>query len=230
MATVLNIVKPALQLILVQASEADLEADEYADSIDALNAMMADLEVNGIHLGWTDVDSVSDTVTVAPGAIRGIIYNLAVEMAPQFDAEPTIALADRAEKGMVTLRLLGQTVGDIHYPSTLPYGSGQGYSYAENYYPATPDGTYTAVKDPDSIEPFTIDWADKLTPLGDTISTSSWAADAGVTVDSDTNTTLTATAVVSGGDSDGICQLVNTIVTASGNKLERTYLLTLRDQ
>lgn len=124
MATVMQVAKAAFQEILVRESEADLEPDEYADFIFALNNFMADLEAMGVDLSYTTVDNVADTVTVADGAIRGIVYNMAIEMAPQFNAVVSPSLAMKAKEGMNTLRKLGQTLPESAYPYTLPQGSG----------------------------------------------------------------------------------------------------------
>ena len=113
MATVMQVAKAAFQEILVRESEADLEPDEYADFIFALNNFMADLEAKGIDLDYTTVDNVADTVTVVAGAVRGIVACMAVEMAPQFNAVITPDLAMKAREGMQTLRKLGQTLPDL---------------------------------------------------------------------------------------------------------------------
>ena len=55
MATVAQVAKASLQRILVQASEADLEADEYQDYMFALNNWMLSLDAQGISLGFTEV-------------------------------------------------------------------------------------------------------------------------------------------------------------------------------
>lgn len=72
----------------------------------------------------------------------------------------------------------------------------------------------TFVKDPADILDYTVNWVSWLN--GDTISTSSWSADTGLTVDSDSNSTTAATAFVSGGTSNTTYGLYNTIVTAAG--------------
>jgi hypothetical protein len=84
MATVAQVAKASLQRILVQASEAPLEPDEYQDYIFALNNYMTQLDAQGIVLGYTVVDSLGDEVTVPTGALRGIIANMAIEVAPDY--------------------------------------------------------------------------------------------------------------------------------------------------
>lgn len=77
-----------------------------------------------------------------------------------------------------------------------------------------PPGLYT--QDPSEVLSYTIDWSDWLS-TGDTISTSAWTADEGLTVAGGGNTTTTATVVVSGGVVRYLYRVKNTITTAGGN-------------
>ena len=80
--------------------------------------------------------------------------------------------------------------------------------------------TFQTIKDPASVQDYTITWTATLN--GDTISSSSWTVDPGLTVDSDTNTTTTATVWVSGGTAGNYYRLTNTVVTA--NATPRTHV------
>ena len=78
----------------------------------------------------------------------------------------------------------------------------------------------TYSKDPDETLDYIINWA---THLGsDTISSSSWVAETGITIDSDTNTTTTATVWLSGGTLGQFYLVTNTIVTDGGRTLEQS--------
>ena len=78
----------------------------------------------------------------------------------------------------------------------------------------------TYSKDPDETLDYIVNWA---THLGsDTISSSSWDAETGITVDSDTNTTTTATVWLSGGTLGEFYLVTNTIVTDGGRTLEQS--------
>lgn len=69
------------------------------------------------------------------------------------------------------------------------------------------------LKDPDAVLDYQHDWS---TWLGaDTISTSTWTA-SGLTVDSDSNTTTTATVWLSGGTTGQVVTVTNRVVTAGG--------------
>lgn len=134
MATVEKIAKAALQRILVREDEAQLEASETDDFIFALNNYMLALDAEGINLGFTEVSSLADEVTVPTGALRGIIANMAIEIAPDFNGKVTEGLIVAASAGLRVMRILGQSMGATEYPSTLPMGSGNYDRYGSNYY------------------------------------------------------------------------------------------------
>ena len=64
------------------------------------------------------------------------------------------------------------------------------------------------------VHDFQQNWAAELG--ADTITTSAWALDSGITKDSDSNTDSTATAFISSGTLGMTYRVVNTIVTAAG--------------
>ena len=79
------------------------------------------------------------------------------------------------------------------------------------------------VKDADATLDYTVDWDDWLG--SDTISTSTWTADSGITVDSSTNTTTTTTVWLSGGTAGESYTALNRIVTAGGRTEDRELLI-----
>lgn len=124
MATVAQVAKAALQRILVQGSEADLEPSEYQDFIFAMNNLMLSLDASGVKLGYTEVSNLADEVTIPTGALRGLIALMAIEVAPDYNGVISEGLANAAKSGIETMRKLGVTLRATAYPSTLPYGSG----------------------------------------------------------------------------------------------------------
>lgn len=82
-------------------------------------------------------------------------------------------------------------------------------------------------KSPASIFDYTIDWTDELG--GDTIVTSTWAVDNGLTQDSESETTTTTTIFVSGGVAGTVYQLTNTITSAS-RTYEQSIFVNVQDQ
>jgi hypothetical protein len=124
MATALDLANRSLKLILVEAADSPLEADEYQDYYDALNDFMADLETRGVRLGFTPVTGPADDITVPPGAIRGIVANMAIEVSPDYGGKVTQPLVLQAREGMRALRRIGQAPIRASYPPTLPTGTG----------------------------------------------------------------------------------------------------------
>ena len=90
--------------------------------------------------------------------------------------------------------------------------------------------SFDDTKDPDSVRAETINWAAELalTSPADVISTSTWTADNGLVVDSDTNTTSTASCVVSAGRLGAYCSLTNHIVTAGGYEYDSTITVEIK--
>ncbi len=82
-------------------------------------------------------------------------------------------------------------------------------------------------KDPDATLDYTVDWSEYLLPIEDTIATVTWVPDAGLTVVSQSNTTTTATAFVSGGTAGETLTLTCRITTAGGRTDDRSINLTI---
>ncbi len=78
---------------------------------------------------------------------------------------------------------------------------------------------FTASKRATEKLDYIIDWSDWLA-VGETISTSVWVAETGVTDSDDSNTTTTATVFIAGGEETFSYKLTNTITTS--NSVART--------
>lgn len=135
MATAAEVIKAALQKTIVQASEAAFEPDEFADAIFTMNNYMTDLDASGIALGYTVVTTLGDEVTIPVGALRGLIYNLAIETAPEFSGVVTTEVREIARAGLNTMRKLGVSMGDSAFPATLPRGTGHRLQRDDRFYP-----------------------------------------------------------------------------------------------
>lgn len=77
-------------------------------------------------------------------------------------------------------------------------------------------------KDPDATLDYTVDWSDWLAPLADVIVSVEWVPSGGITVESSSNTSATATAFVSGGVVDADEFVTCRITTAAGRIDDRT--------
>ena len=81
----------------------------------------------------------------------------------------------------------------------------------------------TFEKDPDAVLDYTIKWAKYLNT--DTIATSAWVLDGGITKDSDTNDTNSATIWLSSGTVGNSYTVTNRITTAAGRTDDRSILI-----
>ena len=82
-----------------------------------------------------------------------------------------------------------------------------------------------AVQNENAVLSYSVNWGAQIDTA--TISTSTWTSEDSVTIASDSNTTTTATANLSGGV--GCYRVVNKITTSDGQIDERIIVLTILD-
>ena len=83
------------------------------------------------------------------------------------------------------------------------------------------------VKTTNEVRQEVINWLPEMSlssPI-DVINTSTWTASHGLTVDSNSKTNSTTTAVISGGQLGQYCELVNTVVTTAGYTYTKTIIM-----
>ena len=83
-------------------------------------------------------------------------------------------------------------------------------------------------KSPNDDYDFTQDWSSEI--LTDTISTSTWTVETGITKGVESNTANTSTLWVSGGEAGKVYKVVNQITTAASRTHEQEWYLTVQDQ
>lgn len=88
--------------------------------------------------------------------------------------------------------------------------------------------TYRFQKDPDAVLDYRVDWTDWLD--GDTIATSTWIVPSGITQDSESNSTTTATIWLSDGTEGTTYGVVNRITTTGGRTDDRTIYIVVKDK
>lgn len=85
----------------------------------------------------------------------------------------------------------------------------------------------TFAKDPADVLDYTVDWSAWLA-VGETISTSAFTVASGITLDSESNTTTTATAWISGGTAGTTYTITSQITTSAARTAERSFTITAR--
>ena len=121
-----DIIKDAFSEITVYGAEASVESVDAQFAIRYLNRMMASFDADGIDLGYTEVSSFADDITVPAGAISGMVSQLAVNLWDAFSDGQLVpqALLARAIRDKNTMRNIAVTIPATEYPDTLPIGSG----------------------------------------------------------------------------------------------------------
>ncbi len=84
------------------------------------------------------------------------------------------------------------------------------------------------IKDPNATLDFGHDWSRWLD--GDTIATSTWTVEAGLTKGIDSHDTTTTTVWLSGGTVNESYEVMNRIVTTGGRTDDRTFTVSIRER
>lgn len=127
MEAVSSIIRDSLQELIVQAVEQPVQAPDFNIAIRYLNRMMNTFFSLGIDLGYTQVKSPSDLLTVPDGAVEGVIFNLALRLSTSYDIAVNPSLSESARIGLKAMRRLGVRHRETRFPATMPRGSGNYY-------------------------------------------------------------------------------------------------------
>jgi len=122
--TAVELANSALKRILVQGDDGGLDASDYADFYRSMNNWMAAQEACGTILGYTPVTQGADPITVPSGAVMGIVANVAINVASDYNGTVSPSLVSEARMGLRAMRKLGYRRGQTSFPSNLPLGSG----------------------------------------------------------------------------------------------------------
>lgn len=93
MTTVADFIKDTLGLIQQCSPNQPVKDADMQTGIRFLNRLMRRTEANGIATGWTPVDNPSDTVPLPEEAELGVMYTLAMMLAPQYGVTPLPSVA-----------------------------------------------------------------------------------------------------------------------------------------
>lgn len=135
--TASSLVSDILREIYVQGDEQSIESIDFETCVRYINRFMAELGARGIDIPWVPLENPTDPVYAPDGAISGIISNVAIRLAGQYDIQISESLAASAALGMDAMMMLGVNIGKQRFPSTLPIGSGNEDWLNENshFYP-----------------------------------------------------------------------------------------------
>lgn len=149
MATAEEFIKSSLQLLLVQASEAPLQPDEYQSGIEYINDIAFEWDGQGISLGFTTISSLGDEVTIPSYANQALKHELAMRLAPQFGGNVGPLLVQNSQKSFRAMMVANTIVEPSQYPCTLPIGSGnydERFGTRDHFFPCAEDEMLTEVE------------------------------------------------------------------------------------
>jgi hypothetical protein len=106
-----------------------MTADEAVDAAVRLDAMMAEWDAAGIHIGYpltSGVDDVAlETVTAVPAWANGaVITNLALQLAPMFGKQAMPGTMSNAKRGYTRVLSKMGPPPSMQLPGTMPAGAG----------------------------------------------------------------------------------------------------------
>jgi hypothetical protein len=106
----------------------DLQADQVLDAANRLDAMMADWDARGVHVGYPitnpDTIDIEAQTTVPQWAVRAIICNLAVELGPSYGKEAMPSTKATAKQGYIAIMARTTSPPIMPMPSSMPAGAG----------------------------------------------------------------------------------------------------------
>lgn len=101
---VAQIINRALRLLKVLDAAEAAEGEDAATAIETLNALCTRWEANGLTLGWSNVSNPDDDLPAPDEAELALAYNLAVLLAPEYEAEPSRFVVEGASRYLMDLR------------------------------------------------------------------------------------------------------------------------------
>lgn len=133
MTTALDIITSALLKInSIDAGEA-LATNDFSTGLNNLNRMMRRWEANGLSMGWTDVASPTDVVPMPAEAEDACIYNLALEMAPEYGSNPSPLVVQLAQAYLADLRRDRYVANPIYTKNDAPRAGGIWNIYTDSF-------------------------------------------------------------------------------------------------
>lgn len=124
MPTAQDITDNALSKLGVKRGGIAPSADETADAIKVMNAVLAEWQANGIHVRGSQASAAADETFVPDWAEEALAYKIGFKMAPSFDANISQVFALGMSEAMDAVIQRGVVIGEAQLPPTFPVGAG----------------------------------------------------------------------------------------------------------
>lgn len=140
--TARDILLSAFETMVVRMDEETLTASDEDTGVKEINWIMTELSEDGVDLGFTLLEKISDPVTIPKGLMRSLISMLAFSLWPKYRTiELTQSVINGEKRGRRMMFKAGFEIGATEYPSNLPIGSGNDYpsNRTSPFYPELQD-------------------------------------------------------------------------------------------
>jgi len=130
-----SIIQKALRKIGAFSPVLPSQEDSTIIGRDALNAMLQQWLSEGIDLGIPPLDAPGNELNEPRDSTNAIVNNLALELAPDFNVNPSLRLITNAQRDFAAIKRLYQklTIPDKVVSSTLPRGAGNQRVFSRVY-------------------------------------------------------------------------------------------------
>ena len=144
MTTSLDLIDGGLKLLGIKAAETPIQPAEAQDGLTMLNDMMAELEEDGISIGFIANEDVNADIFIPRNTHGPIKALLAARMAIEYGKIVSPALASLVMKSDRSLAKFARRSVEVAFPSTLPMGSVNncGDFHDQRFFPEREDHKY----------------------------------------------------------------------------------------
>lgn len=126
-----TVIKDILLEVLAQSADQSVEGIDSNTCIRYMNRFMAGMAIKGASLGYTNITSASQYVTIEDAGMEGLVFNTALRLCNSYDIPASQSLAMSASDSLQIMLLASNKQRPTQMPSTMPTGSGN-YSWGCN--------------------------------------------------------------------------------------------------
>lgn len=128
-----EIINRTLKLISVLEEGGTPSSEQQTDALNALNDMLNEWQDKGISVGLGDL-ALTDDFPVDESDLRAVRYNLAVEIAPEYERDPSMTVLGLADKTYQRLRAKYTSVKEVEFDTSLQSWSGYDRNTGPEYF------------------------------------------------------------------------------------------------
>jgi hypothetical protein len=145
MTIALVLVSSAFSRAGIIAAEVTLSAQQSAKGLELLNDLLGQWNAEGTLEGVPPVMNLTDDLQEDRHVTRAIKWNLAIEVAGEYEFDVTQVMAAGATSSLNSLISIEMDLSDVDFPDTLPKGAGNAYhgdGWDEDFFSGTKERNF----------------------------------------------------------------------------------------